>query len=86
MKTSLMDLNEHLFAQLDRLSADDLSSDDLEREVKRAEAIVGVSEKVLRIADSSLKAAKLYGEYGAPVLEHLPLISSQKSSEAVSGE
>lgn len=74
MKNKLTDLNNHLFAQLERLAEEDLSADDIEREVKRADAIVGVSNEVLRIADTGLKAAKLFAEHGDAVLPHLPQI------------
>ena len=43
MKNRLGDLNNHLFAQMERLSVEDLSAEQLEREVRRARAIVGVS-------------------------------------------
>ena len=77
MKNKLTDLNNHLFAQIERLADEDLSPEDVEREVKRADAIVDVSDQVLRIADTSLKAAKLFAEYGDAVLPHLPQIGSK---------
>lgn len=77
MKNKLTDLNNHLFAQLERLADEDLSPEDVEREVKRADAIVEVSDQVLRIADTGLKAAKLFAEHGEAVLPHLPQIGSK---------
>ena len=77
MKNKLTDLNNHLFAQLERLADEDLSPEDVEREVKRADAIVDVSDQVLRIADTGLKAAKLFAEHGEAVLPHLPQIGSK---------
>jgi hypothetical protein len=38
---------------------------------------VDVSDQVLRIADTSLKAARLFAEYGDAVLPHLPQIGSK---------
>lgn len=81
MKNRLSDLNNHLFAQLERLTDEDLSEDDVEREVKRAEAIVDISDKVLRIADTGLKAAKLYAEHGDQVLPHLPQIGNNQKNK-----
>jgi hypothetical protein len=78
MKNKLSDLNNHLFAQLERLSEEDLCPDDLEREVRRAEAMVEVSEQVLKIADTGLKAAKLFAEHGAQVLPHLPQVGKDE--------
>lgn len=76
MSSNLSDLNNHLFNQLERLADKDLDADALENEVKRADAIVDLSDQVLRIADTSLKAAKLFAEHGQAVLPHLPQIGS----------
>lgn len=78
MKNKLSDLNNHLFAQIERLSDDDLSAESIEAEVKRAEAIVDISDQVLRIADVGLKAAKLFAEHGSAVLPHLPQIGKDE--------
>lgn len=76
--TTLSDLNTHLFAQLERLADKGLEPDAIEREVKRTEAIVDISDQVLRIADTGLKAAKLFAEHGETVLPHLPRIGESK--------
>ena len=65
MKDKLTDLNNHLFAQLERLSDDDLDAEMIEREVKRTEAIVKVADQITGNADLQLKAAKLFAEHGA---------------------
>lgn len=44
-KNKLVDLNDHLFSQLERLQDDEL---DQESEIKRAEAMAGISEQILR--------------------------------------
>lgn len=62
MKNKLIDLNNHLFAQLERLSDEDLKGDELTAEVQRADAIVQVSDQIIRNADLDLKAAKLIAE------------------------
>ena len=76
--TKLSDLNDHLFEQLKRLSDPNLDAEAIEREVKRADAIVDVSDKVPHIADTSLKAAKLFAEHGQAVLPHLPQIGKSE--------
>lgn len=68
MKNKLADLNNHLFAQLERLGDESLSGDELAKEVTRSEAIVQVSEQLIRSANVTLNAAKLIGEYGGNVI------------------
>lgn len=64
MKNKLVDLNNHLFGQLERLTEEDLSAEKIEQEVKRAEAIVAVSEQIIKNADLTLKAAVLFTNHG----------------------
>lgn len=84
-KNKIVDLNNHLFAQLERLGDEGLSIEEIDRECKRAEAIVAVSEQVIRSATVTLKAAELIAQNGgevgsrvkmgnalAPLLEHAP--------------
>jgi hypothetical protein len=77
MKNKLSDLNNHLFAQLERLSNETLSAEQLEIEVKRADALVSVADQITGNADLQLKAAKLYAEHGANVLPMLPQIGGK---------
>lgn len=44
MKNKLTDLNDHLFAQMERLSDENMSAEAIEREHKRSQAIVAVEE------------------------------------------
>lgn len=64
MKNKLADLNNHLFAQLERLSDEELSPEKIAQEVQRAEAIVAVSDQIARTADLQLKAAALVANHG----------------------
>ena len=76
MKNRLTDLNDHLFAQLERLSDEDLSADQLAEEVKRANAVVAVSDQIVATAGLSLQAAKLFAQHGDQVLPMLPKVGS----------
>jgi len=75
-KNKLSDLNDHLFAQLERLSDEHLDAKKIAQEVKRAEAVVAVSDKIIGTADLRLKAAKLYAEHGDKITPHLPMIGN----------
>lgn len=79
MKNKLADLNNHLFAQLERLADEGMTPEQLDQEVARADAIVSVADQVSQNAELQLRAAKLYAEHGAQVLPHLPMIG--KASE-----
>ncbi|MBY5976697.1 hypothetical protein KUV39_08565 [Phaeobacter italicus] len=79
MKNKLSDLNNHLFAQLERLSEENLTSEQIEGEVKRTEAIVSLSDQIVGNADLQLKAAKLFAEHGSAVLPHLPQLGKSEA-------
>lgn len=74
MKNKLSDLNNHLFAQLERLANEDLTPEQIDAEVKRADAIVSVADQITGNAELQLKAAKLFADHGAQVLPMLPQI------------
>lgn len=80
MTNRLSDLNSHLFDQLTRLSGD-LSSEQIEQEVARTEAIVQVADQITDNAKVMLQAAKLYAEHGQHVLPMLPQIGAPAKSE-----
>lgn len=64
MKNKLTDLNNHLFAQLERLNDESLSGDQLQDEIERSKAITGVSKEVVSNARLVLDAEKHKREYG----------------------
>lgn len=74
MNGSLKDLNDHLFAALDRLDVESLTPEQLDAEVRRAGAIVEVADRITENAKVSLAAAKLFAEHRDVILPHLPLI------------
>lgn len=43
MKNTLSDLNNHLFAQLERLGEEDLDEEEIKKEVQRSKAITDVA-------------------------------------------
>lgn len=62
MKNKLSDLNNHLFAQLERLSDEDLTMEQIDREVTRGKAINEVAKTIVDNAKLVLEAAKLKGD------------------------
>ena len=86
MKNKLTDLNDHLFAQLERLSDEDLSEDKIEQECKRADAIVSVSDQILSGANTQLKAATLLANHGDRFAKMLPSIGGTTTSEILVSE
>ena len=59
MKNTLADLNNHLFAQLERLGDEDLQPQELENEIARAKAIATISSQIIANGNLVLKAKQL---------------------------
>lgn len=78
MKNKLSDLNNHLFAQLERLGEEGLSPEQIELEGKRAEAIVGIAEQVVRNADLQLRAATIIANHGDRFIPMLPALGKSE--------
>lgn len=56
MKNTLGDLNNHLFAELERLGDEELVGDSLAEEISRAKSIADVSTQIISNAHVILKA------------------------------
>lgn len=59
MQNKLSDLNNHLFAQLERLGDEELSGDRLIEELARAKSIANVSSQIIQLGSLALKAEQL---------------------------
>lgn len=62
MKNTLTDLNNHLFEQLERLNDDDLTDEQLQRELQRTDAVTKIAESIIHNGELSLKAIKAQQE------------------------
>lgn len=80
MKNRLTDLNDHLFMQLERLGDENLDAERIEREVKRAGAIVEVADQIVANARLQMAACKLVADHGDRFIKHLPMIEGPKES------
>lgn len=56
MNNKLIDLNNHLFAEMERLGEEDLKGDSLIQEIERARAITGVASQIIANGNLVLKA------------------------------
>ena len=64
MKNTLGDLNNHLFAQLEKIGDEDLTGEELESEIKRTEAMAKISEQIIKNGELQFKAMVHMDEYG----------------------
>jgi hypothetical protein len=58
MKNTLADLNNHLFAQLERLNDEELKGEALSEEINRAKAINEVATRIISNGSLVLEAKK----------------------------
>jgi hypothetical protein len=59
MKNTLGDLNNHLFAQLERLSEEELTGEKLAEEINRAKSVTSVASQIIANGSLVLEAKKL---------------------------
>lgn len=64
MKNKIEDLNNHLFSALERLNDEDLSAEDLDKEIKRSKAIKEVAETIVESHRNTIHAMKLVSDQG----------------------
>ncbi|GAB3021504.1 hypothetical protein [Bowmanella dokdonensis] len=76
MKNKLSDLNNHLFAEMERLGNENLTDDELKVEIERAKSIAGISREIISNANLALRAKELQMEYG---LKSMPEVLTDRT-------
>jgi hypothetical protein len=62
VKNKLSDLNNHLFAQLERLSDESTKGDNLKEEIGRADAVTKISREIICAGSLALKAHQVFND------------------------
>lgn len=62
MRNTLKDLNNHLFAEIERLSDEDLKGEELYEEIERARAISSVATQIISNGELVVKAKKAFDD------------------------
>lgn len=70
----LADLNQKLFDRIEALENEELTDEQLEREIKKTESVTKVAEVILENASLALKAQKQFDEYGTGRSVDIPLL------------
>lgn len=76
MKNTLTDLNNYLFESIERLNDDELSDEELDREIKRSEATQKIAKTIIDNASLALTAKKHFDEYGIDNNVEIPLLNA----------
>ncbi|MBG9603939.1 hypothetical protein ABE25_17805 [Cytobacillus firmus] len=69
MKSTLGDLNNHLFAQLERLSDEEIKGEQLLEEIGRAKAVTSIATQIINNGNLVLQAQKFHTEFKSKDLE-----------------
>lgn len=87
MKNKLSDLTNHLFMQLERLGDESLTPEQIDQEAKRAEAIVSVSDQIVRSTDIQLKAITILANHGDKMRQHVaPMLGRSSDDKQIEGK
>lgn len=65
MKNTLADLNNYLFESIERIMDDELSEEEMQKELRRGKAVADLAVAINQTAHTNLSALKLALEYGS---------------------
>ena len=64
--------DNYLFEQIERLNDEDLTEEQLDRELKKTDSIVKISEKIIENGELAFKTMKHMDEYGYGQMRTVP--------------
>ena len=76
MKNTLTDLNNYLFEMIERLTDDDLTEEDMNKEITRSKAVTSVASTIISNGELALKAMKHLDEYGKKERKLPPMLEA----------
>lgn len=76
MKNKLVDLNDYLFEEMERLTDDETLNKNFDKEIERSKALTNISKEVIKNAKLLLDARKYMDK--ADDLTELPLLLQQE--------
>lgn len=81
MKNKLTDLNNYLFEQIEKLNDDDLTSEQLQQQITKAETISKISKTIIETASLQLDAIKIAAENGVVQPQSFQLLLGVKDGK-----
>ncbi len=64
MTAKLTDINNILFEQIQKINNDDLSDEELDKQIKKSETINRLTENIIRNGELTVKVVSMAAEYG----------------------
>ena len=64
MKNNLTDLNNYLFETLERLLDEEMTEEEMHKEITRSQAVTSVAETIIHNGELALKTMKHLNDYG----------------------
>lgn len=80
-RNKLTDLNDHLFAAMERLGDEDLEGEKLQEEINRSQAITKISREIISNADLILKAQVAVSNSLSGTMEPAALLGIDKGDK-----
>lgn len=77
-RNKLIDLNNHLFEQLERLNDDELTAEQLTHEISRTKSMTNISKQIISNGNLLLRAKQYVDEFGRHTGELPEMLTNDK--------